>query len=57
MSVTYSQIIAVLGSVIALELWLYLVGLAIVLSAEIEALRLGHWHVRRQSETGSPLVP
>ncbi|MCU0301944.1 MAG: YihY/virulence factor BrkB family protein [Candidatus Nanopelagicales bacterium] len=40
-SVTYSQIVAILGGVIALELWLYLVGLAIVLSAEIEGVRLG----------------
>ena len=45
-SVTYSQMIAVLGGVIALELWLYVVGLAIVLSAQVEALRLGRWHVR-----------
>lgn len=40
-SVTYSQIVAVLGGVIALELWLYVIGIAIVLSAEIEAIRLG----------------
>lgn len=40
-SVTYSQIVAILGSVIALELWLYVVGLAIVLSAEIEGIRCG----------------
>jgi membrane protein len=40
-SITYSQIVAILGGVIALELWLYLVGLAIVLSAEIEGVRLG----------------
>lgn len=46
-SVTYSQVIAILGGVIALELWLYLVGQAIVLSAEIEALRIGRWHVPR----------
>lgn len=37
---TYSQIISVLGGVVALELWLYLVGLAIVLAAETEAIRL-----------------
>ena len=40
-SVTYSQIVAILGSVIALELWLYVVGLAIVFSAEIEGIRCG----------------
>ena len=40
-SSTYSQIVAVLGGVIALEIWLYLLGLAIVGSAEIEGMRLG----------------
>ncbi len=40
-SATYSQIVAVLGGVIALEIWLFLVGLAIVGSAEIEGMRLG----------------
>ncbi len=40
-STTYSQIVAVLGGVIALEIWLYLVGLAIVGSSEIEGMRLG----------------
>jgi membrane protein len=40
-SVTYSQIVAILGGVIALELWLYVVGLAIVASAEIEGIRCG----------------
>jgi membrane protein len=40
-SVTYSQIVAILGGVIALELWLYVVGLAIVVSAEIEGIRCG----------------
>ena len=40
-STTYSQIVAVLGGVIALEIWLYLIGLAIVGSAEIEGMRLG----------------
>ncbi len=40
-SSTYSQIVAVLGGVIALEIWLYLIGLAIVGSAEIEGMRLG----------------
>ncbi|MGB8020848.1 MAG: YhjD/YihY/BrkB family envelope integrity protein [Candidatus Nanopelagicales bacterium] len=40
-STTYSQIVAVLGGVIALEIWLYLIGMAIVLSAEIEGIRHG----------------
>ncbi len=40
-STTYSQIVAVLGSVVALEIWLYVVGLAIVGAAEIEGMRLG----------------
>ena len=40
-STTYSQIVAVLGGVIALEIWLYVVGLAVVGSAEIEGIRLG----------------
>jgi membrane protein len=40
-SSTYSQIVAVLGGVIALEIWLYVIGLAIVGSAEIEGMRLG----------------
>lgn len=40
-SATYSQIVAVLGGVIALEIWLFLIGLAIVGSAEIEGMRLG----------------
>lgn len=40
-STTYSQIVAVLGGVIALEIWLYLIGLAIVGSAEIEGIRHG----------------
>jgi membrane protein len=43
-SLTYSQIVAVLGSVIALELWLYVIGLALVLSAEVEAVRLRQRH-------------
>ncbi len=38
---TYSQIVAVLGSVIALEIWLYVIGLSIVLSAEVEGMRRG----------------
>ena len=38
-SSTYSEIISVLGGVVALELWLYLIGLAIVLAAETEAVR------------------
>lgn len=46
-SVTYSQIVAVLGGVIALELWLYLVGLAIVGAAEIESV--GNGFVRRDA--------
>lgn len=40
-SSTYSQIVAVLGSVVALQIWLYVIGLAIVGSAEIEGMRLG----------------
>lgn len=40
-SVTYSQIVAILGGVIALELWLYVLGLAIVVAAEIEGIRCG----------------
>lgn len=40
-SSTYSQIVAVLGGVIALEIWLYVIGLAIVGSAEIEGMLLG----------------
>ncbi len=40
-SSTYSQIVAVLGSVVALQIWLYVISLAIVGSAEIEGMRLG----------------
>ena len=40
-SVTYSQIVAWLGGVIALEIWLYLIGLAVVGAAEVEGMRLG----------------
>lgn len=46
-SVTYSEIVAVLGGAIALQLWLYLVGLAIVGAAEIESVRNGF--VRRDA--------
>ncbi len=49
-SATYSQIVAVLGGVIALELWLYLVGLAIVGAAEVESVRNGF--VRRDASVG-----
>ncbi len=49
-SSTYSQIVAVLGGVIALEIWLYLIGLAIVGSAEIEGMRLGF----RRRDVGPP---
>lgn len=51
-SSTYSQIVAVLGSVIAVEIWLYVIGLAIVVSAEIEGMRLGF---RRRDVVGSPV--
>ncbi|HYN55895.1 MAG TPA: YihY/virulence factor BrkB family protein [Motilibacterales bacterium] len=40
-STTYSQIVTVLGGVIALQLWLYVVGLAVVGAAEIEGIRNG----------------
>lgn len=40
-SATYSQVVAVLGGVVAVEIWLYVVGLAVVGSAEIEGVRLG----------------
>ncbi len=40
-SATYSQVISVLGGVIALEIWLYLIGLAIVASAQVEGVRNG----------------
>ncbi len=40
-SATYSQIVAVLGGVIAPEIWLFPIGLAIVGSAEIEGMRRG----------------
>lgn len=40
-SSTYSQIVAILGGVVALEIWLYVLGLGIVVSAEIEGLRNG----------------
>lgn len=39
-STTYATIIATLGGVIALEIWLFLVGTAIVVSSEVEAVRL-----------------
>lgn len=38
-SATYSEIISALGGVVALQLWLYLIGLAIVFAAETEAVR------------------
>jgi membrane protein len=40
-STTYSQIITVLGGVIALQLWLYVVALAVIGAAEIEGIRHG----------------
>jgi membrane protein len=40
-SATYSQIVALLGGAIALQLWLYIVGTVIVGSAEIEGVRCG----------------
>jgi membrane protein len=40
-SATYSQIVALLGGAIALQLWLYIVSIAIVGSAEIEGVRCG----------------
>jgi membrane protein len=40
-SITYSQVVAVLGGFVAVQLWLYVVGLAIVLGAEIEGIRHG----------------
>ena len=40
-SVTFSQTVATLGSVIALELWLFVLSTAIVVSAEIEGIRTG----------------
>lgn len=40
-STTYATIIATLGGVIALEIWLFIVGTAIVFSAEVEGVRLG----------------
>ncbi len=52
-SSTYSQIVAVLGGVIALEIWLYVIGLAIVGSAEIEGMRLGFR--RRDLASSGPL--
>jgi membrane protein len=50
---TYSQIVAILGGVIALELWLYVVGIAIVVSAEVEGIRHGF----RRRDIGSPPAP
>lgn len=52
-SATYSQIVAVLGGVIALELWLYVVALAIVAAAEIESVRMGF---RRRDLGSAPLT-
>ncbi|MCU0283144.1 MAG: YihY/virulence factor BrkB family protein [Candidatus Nanopelagicales bacterium] len=40
-SVTYSQVVAILGGFVALQLWLYVVGVAIVLAADVEGLRHG----------------
>lgn len=40
-SATYSKVISVLGGVVALEIWLYLAGVAIVLSAQVEGVRNG----------------
>lgn len=40
-SVTLSQLLATLGGVIALELWLFVVSTGVVVSAEIEGLRQG----------------
>ena len=46
-SVTFGQTVATLGSVIALEFWLYIVCTAIVVAAEIEGIRTGF--VRRDA--------
>ncbi len=40
-SSTYATVIATLGTVIALQIWLYIVGAAIVIAAEVEGVRLG----------------
>lgn len=40
-SFTFSQVVGTLGSVIALELWLFVVCVAIVISAEVEGIQLG----------------
>lgn len=54
-SVTYSQIVAFLGGVVAFEIWLYVVGLAIVGSAEIEGMRRGFR--RRDLPRGQSAAP
>lgn len=50
---TYSEIVAVMGGVIALELWLYVIGTAIVVSAETEGVRA---RVRREILAGTGVV-
>ncbi len=47
---TYSEIVTVLGGVIALELWLYVIGIGIVVSAETEGVR---HRLRREAANGS----
>lgn len=50
---TYSEIVSVMGGVIALELWLYVVGIAIVASAETEGVRA---RLRREAQVPPPAV-
>jgi uncharacterized BrkB/YihY/UPF0761 family membrane protein len=56
-SITYSEVVSTLGSVIALELWLFVVCTAIVVSAEVEGIRQGFERRDRQPPAGSSSVP
>jgi uncharacterized BrkB/YihY/UPF0761 family membrane protein len=55
-SITYSEVVATLGSVIALELWLFVFCTAIVVSAEVEGIRQGFERRDRQRPAGRPAV-
>lgn len=56
-SLTYSQVVATLGSVIALQLWLFVVCTAIVVAAEVEGIRHGFGRRDRRGVAGGPRGP
>lgn len=56
-SITYSEVVATLGSVIALELWLFVVCTAVVVAAEVEGIRQGFGRRDSPGAAGWPPIP